>query len=132
VATPWSIASSTCPNPGRRTENAAKHPGIPDERIFATKGDLARCMTSRAPASPLPIAWVTADSAYGQDSHFRRFREDAQLSYVVAIPKWQQVNGPRIGAGDSGTSCPGEHPVDAPRNAPGVLRTDRLTDRHRE
>jgi SRSO17 transposase len=69
---------------------------IPDERGFATEGGLARTMILRALASPLPIAWVTAGSAYGQDSHFRRFLEDAQLSYVVAVPKSQQVNGPRI------------------------------------
>ncbi len=53
-------------------------------------------MVRRALASPLPIAWVTADSAYGQDSRFRRFLEDAGLSYVVAVPKSQQVHGPRI------------------------------------
>jgi SRSO17 transposase len=69
---------------------------IPDDRTFATKGDLARDMILRALASPLPIAWVTADSAYGQDSHFRRFLEDVRLSYVVAVPKSQPVHGPRI------------------------------------
>ncbi|WP_285740304.1 IS701 family transposase [Kitasatospora phosalacinea] len=69
---------------------------VPDERGFATKLELARSMIKRALASPLPIAWVTADSAYGQDSHFRRFLEDAGLSYVVAVPKSQQVHGPRI------------------------------------
>uniref|UniRef100_UPI0038517364 IS701 family transposase n=1 Tax=Streptomyces triticiradicis TaxID=2651189 RepID=UPI0038517364 len=69
---------------------------IPDERNFATKGELARDMILRTLASLLPIAWVTADSAYGQDSHFRRFLEDAGLSYVVAVPKSQQANGPRI------------------------------------
>ena len=53
-------------------------------------------MIGRALASPLPIAWVTADSAYGQDSHFRRFLENVGLSYVVAVPKSQQVHGPRI------------------------------------
>lgn len=53
-------------------------------------------MILRTLASPLPIAWDTADSAYGQDSHFRRFLEDTKLSYVVAVPKSQQVNGPRI------------------------------------
>lgn len=53
-------------------------------------------MILRTLTSPLPIAWVTTDSAYGQDSHFRRFLEDAQLSYVVAVPKSQQVNGSRI------------------------------------
>ncbi len=43
---------------------------IPDEREFATKGELARHMVLRALASTLPIAWVTADSAYGQDNRF--------------------------------------------------------------
>jgi SRSO17 transposase len=69
---------------------------IPEDRAFATKLDLARAMVRRAQSSPLPIAWVTADSAYGQDSRFRRFLEDADLSYVVAVPKSQQVHGPRI------------------------------------
>ncbi|MFD5271557.1 IS701 family transposase [Streptomyces sp. NPDC058335] len=69
---------------------------IPDGRVFATKGELARNVITRALASPLPIAWGTADSAYGQDSHFRRFLEEAGLSYVVAVPKSQQVHGPRI------------------------------------
>ncbi|MFB7533818.1 IS701 family transposase [Streptomyces sp. NPDC056178] len=69
---------------------------VPDDRVFATKGELARTIILRALTSPLPIGWVTADSAYGQDSHFRRFLEDHQLSYVVAVPKSQQVHGPRI------------------------------------
>ncbi|HEX2029392.1 MAG TPA: IS701 family transposase, partial [Nitriliruptorales bacterium] len=69
---------------------------IPDERTFAAKGELARDIIHRALASPLPFTWVTADSAYGQDSHFRRFLEDTELSYVVAVLKSQQVNGLRI------------------------------------
>ncbi|MFD7909092.1 IS701 family transposase [Kitasatospora sp. NPDC059747] len=69
---------------------------VPDERVFATKLELARAVIRRALASPLPITWVTADAAYGQDAHFRRFLENHQLSYVVAVPKSQQVHGPRI------------------------------------
>nr|WP_078852255.1 transposase [Streptomyces sp. NRRL B-3229] len=53
---------------------------VPDERAFATKGDLTRDIIRRTLASPLAIAWVTADSAYGQASHFRRFLEDHDLS----------------------------------------------------
>ncbi|MFD9441204.1 hypothetical protein ACFWBR_25020 [Streptomyces sp. NPDC060006] len=45
---------------------------------------------------PLPFTWVTADAAYGQGCCFRRFLEDIGLSYVVAVPKSQQVRGPRI------------------------------------
>ncbi|MDQ0936690.1 SRSO17 transposase [Streptomyces turgidiscabies] len=36
---------------------------IPGEREFATKNTLAATTVRRAPASPLPIAWVTADAA---------------------------------------------------------------------
>jgi SRSO17 transposase len=69
---------------------------VPDERDFTTKNDLARVMVLRAKNSPLPFTWVTADSAYGQDSRFRRFLENHGLFYVVAVPKSQQVHGPRI------------------------------------
>ncbi|MFF8036241.1 IS701 family transposase [Streptomyces sp. NPDC016626] len=62
---------------------------VPDERECATKGELARRMVLRALASPLPIAWVTADSAYGQDNRFRRLLEQSGVGYVLAVPKSQ-------------------------------------------
>ncbi|MEU0395685.1 IS701 family transposase [Streptomyces sp. NPDC006208] len=62
---------------------------VPDERQFATKGELARHMVLRALASPLPITWVTADSAYGQDNRFRRLLEQSGVGYVLAVPKSQ-------------------------------------------
>ncbi|MER6821271.1 IS701 family transposase [Streptomyces cellulosae] len=62
---------------------------IPDAREFATKGELARHMVLRALASPLPIAWVTVDSAYGQDYRFRRLLEQSGVGYVLAVPKSQ-------------------------------------------
>ncbi|WP_369227903.1 transposase [Streptomyces sp. R39] len=64
---------------------------IPDERTFATKPDLAKAMVLRAIASPLPIAWVTADSAYGQEWRLRHMLEEIGLGYVLAVPKSQQV-----------------------------------------
>ncbi|MHA5055148.1 IS701 family transposase [Streptomyces sp. SD15] len=76
----------------RRRCRAAK---IPDERTFATKGELAKVMVLRALASPLPISWVTADSAYGQEWRFRRLLEETAIGYVLAVPKSQQV--PRFG-----------------------------------
>ncbi|MFJ3229365.1 hypothetical protein ACIPJS_39600 [Streptomyces sp. NPDC086783] len=48
----------------------------------------------RALASPLPIAWVTADAAYGQEWRFRRMLEEAAVGYVLAVPKYQRV--PRL------------------------------------
>ncbi|GAA1936643.1 IS701 family transposase [Streptomyces sodiiphilus] len=64
---------------------------IPEDRTFATKGDLAKVMVARALASPLPIAWVAADAAYGQEWRLRRMLEEAGVGYVLAVPKSQQI-----------------------------------------
>nr|WP_107470308.1 IS701 family transposase [Streptomyces sp. 3211] len=64
---------------------------IPDEREFATKGELAKAMVTRCLAAGLPAAWVTADEAYGQEWKFRRLLEELGVGYVVAVPKSQQV-----------------------------------------
>ena len=64
---------------------------IPDERTFATKGELARGLVLRCIAAGLPAAWVTADEAYGQDWSFRRLLEQLDVGYVVAVPKSQQI-----------------------------------------
>ncbi|MFI6661475.1 IS701 family transposase [Streptomyces sp. NPDC050523] len=64
---------------------------VPMDRSFATKPELARTLVLRALASSLPIAWVTADSAYGQDWTFRRMLEEADVGYVLAEPKSQQI-----------------------------------------
>ncbi|MEV6146312.1 IS701 family transposase [Streptomyces sp. NPDC051992] len=66
---------------------------VPDDWEFATKGDLARHMVLRALGSPLPITWVTADSAYGQESRFRRLLEQSGVGYVLAVPKSQFTVG---------------------------------------
>jgi SRSO17 transposase len=64
---------------------------IPDERGFATKGELARDIVRRCMAAGLPATWVTADEAYGQDWHFRRLLEQLDVGYVVAVPKSRQI-----------------------------------------
>ncbi|WP_371129957.1 IS701 family transposase [Streptomyces sp. 2231.1] len=64
---------------------------IPDERAFATKGELAKAMVTRTLAAGLPAAWVSADEAYGQEWKFRRLLEELGVGYVVAVPKSQQV-----------------------------------------
>ncbi|WP_328765009.1 IS701 family transposase [Streptomyces sp. NBC_00272] len=96
-AGPWSTASSTCPRPGPRTANAAVRPKSPTSGSLPTKGQLARRIVLRSLASPLPIAWVTADAAYGQESRFRRMLEQSGVGYVLAVPKSQFTAGcPRI------------------------------------
>ncbi|WP_042388543.1 IS701 family transposase [Streptacidiphilus melanogenes] len=64
---------------------------IPDDREFATKGELARAIVLRCLAAGLPADWVTADEAYGQDWSFRRMLEESGVGYVVAVPKSQQI-----------------------------------------
>ncbi len=64
---------------------------VPEHRGFATKPEVARGLVLRALASPLPIPWVTADAAYGQEGRFRRILEEAGVGYVLAVPTSQQV-----------------------------------------
>ncbi|MGW6462139.1 IS701 family transposase [Streptomyces sp. NPDC055078] len=64
---------------------------IPEERGFATKGDLAKAVIARTVDAGTPVAWVTADEAYGQDWNFRRRLEQHGLGYVVAVPRSQQL-----------------------------------------
>jgi SRSO17 transposase len=75
-------------DPGRR-EDA----GIPEAVAFATKGDLAQTMLARAFAAGVPAAWVTGDELYGNDGDLRRWLEDEQRPYVLAVacshPVWQ-------------------------------------------
>jgi len=81
---------------------------VPDSRVFATKGELARAMILRALASPLPIAWVTGDCAYGQEWRMRRTLEEAGVGYVLAVPKSQQLHA-RFGRVDQAIAdAPGE------------------------
>jgi SRSO17 transposase len=59
--------------------------GVPDPVRFATKLTLARQMIERALEDGVPARWVTADSVYGSDSHFRRFLQERRIAYVLGI-----------------------------------------------
>lgn len=83
----WWTGSCICRSPGPPIRTAPDQAKIPHERAFATKADLAKAVIMRALASPLPIAWVTADSAYGQEWRLRRMLEEAGVGYVLAVPK---------------------------------------------
>ncbi len=59
--------------------------GIPSERHFATKPQLARHMLARAFASGVPARWVTGDSVYGDDRRLRMWLEARPQAYVLAV-----------------------------------------------
>lgn len=65
--------------------------GIPAEREFATKPQIARTLLARLVEAGVPARWIAADEAYGQDYRFRRALEQRGLGYVLAVPKSQQV-----------------------------------------
>jgi SRSO17 transposase len=64
--------------------------GIPEEVAFATKGELARTMLSRAFAAGVQAQWVVGDTVYGYDE-LRLWLEEQQQPYVVAVPETHAV-----------------------------------------
>jgi SRSO17 transposase len=59
--------------------------GIPDTAPFQTKPAQALAMLKRAVAADVPVAWVTADSVYGDHRPLRRWLEDQALAYVLGV-----------------------------------------------
>jgi SRSO17 transposase len=59
--------------------------GIPEDRRFATKPQLAQQMLARAFATGVPAPWVTGDSVYGDNRPLRRWLEAQPQAYVLAV-----------------------------------------------
>jgi SRSO17 transposase len=67
-------------DPGR-----CRQAGIPEERRFATKPQLAQAMLQRVLAAGVPARWVTGDSVYGDDRRLRMGLEAQPHAYVLAV-----------------------------------------------
>ncbi len=61
--------------------------GIPEKTKFATKPELARQMIQKAIDEQVSFKWVTGDSIYGGDRKLRRWLEEQEISFVLAVPK---------------------------------------------
>jgi SRSO17 transposase len=75
--------------------------GVPDQRAFATKPELARVMLERALAAGVPAGWVTADEVYGNSPALRGWLEARQLPYVLAVKSTEPLppaSGPAMPA----------------------------------
>jgi SRSO17 transposase len=59
--------------------------GIPPDRPFATKPELAQGMLARAFQAGVPMAWVTGDSVYGDNRRLRMWLEAQDQAYVLAV-----------------------------------------------
>jgi SRSO17 transposase len=77
--------------------------GVPDTLTYQTKTDLALTLIERALDAGVTATWVVADALYGSDSAFRRFLEDRQQAYVVALRSnvylWDDETFERISVG---------------------------------
>jgi SRSO17 transposase len=65
--------------------------GIPEDRRFATKPQLAQQMLARAFAAGVPAQWVTGDSVYGHDRRLRMWLEAQPHAYVLAVSGQEYV-----------------------------------------
>jgi SRSO17 transposase len=65
--------------------------GIPGDRGFATKPQLARQLLARAFAAGVPTKWVTGDWVYGNDRQLRRWLEGRPQPYVLAVSGQEYV-----------------------------------------
>ena len=63
----------------------------PPEVKFATKPQLAQKMLARAFENGFSPKWVLADEVYGSDSKFRRFLEERNQPYVLAVSSQQRL-----------------------------------------
>ena len=68
--------------------------GVPDQRAFATKPELARVMLERALDARVPAGWVTADEVYGGSPALRGWLEGRQLPYVLAVKATEPLPSP--------------------------------------
>jgi SRSO17 transposase len=59
--------------------------GIPEDRGFATKPQLARQLLARAFAAGIPAQWVTGDCVYGDNRGLRLWLEARPQAYVLAV-----------------------------------------------
>ena len=65
--------------------------GIPKERGFATKPELAREMLERTRAAGVSLAWITGDCIYGDSRTLRGWLEKQMQAYVLAVSGKERV-----------------------------------------
>ena len=83
----------------RRTEA-----GVPSDRAFQTKPQLAKVMLQRALEAGAPASWVTADEVYGNDRRLRIWLEEQGISHVLSVKSteplwvWTEKGPAQVGA----------------------------------
>jgi DDE superfamily endonuclease len=65
--------------------------GIPEAVSFQTKCELARAMMERVHQAQIPVAWVVADTVYGNNLDLRTWLEDQQYWFALAVASTAQA-----------------------------------------
>ena len=121
------LPQSWTDNPARRAE---AH--IPKEVTFKTKPELGLEMIERAVADGLPTGLVLADSAYGDNTEFRRRVRCEGLDYAVGLHCTTTVGATcrtpstSLSAATPCRACPSSPPQAGPRTKPDSSAPNRL------
>jgi SRSO17 transposase len=73
------------PKPWIADPERCREAGIPETVHFQTKYELARRMVERVHRAQIPIAWVVADTVYGNNLDLRTWLEAQGYPYVLAV-----------------------------------------------
>ncbi len=73
------------PKPWIDDPERCREAGIPESVHFQTKCELARQMVERVHRAQIPIAWVVADTVYGNNLDLRTWLEVHGYPYVLAV-----------------------------------------------
>ncbi len=73
------------PKPWIDDPERCRQAGIPETVHFQTKCELARQMVERVHRAQIPIAWVVADTVYGNNLDLRTWLEAQGYPYVLAV-----------------------------------------------
>ena len=65
--------------------------GIPDSVTFQTKCELARAMMQRVQQAEVPVAWVVADTVYGNNLDLRTWLEEHHYWFALAVASAEQI-----------------------------------------
>jgi len=65
--------------------------GIPETVGFQTKCELAKRMMERVHWAHIPVAWVVADTVYGNNLDLRTWLEDHQYWFALAVASTEQI-----------------------------------------
>jgi SRSO17 transposase len=65
--------------------------GIPETISFQTKCELARVMMQRVHQAEVPVAWVVADTVYGNNLDLRTWLEEHHYWFALAVASTEQI-----------------------------------------